>query len=626
MATPRQYLQRIKRLGLLFNKEEQLNEAIGAKDLDKSENCDDKLAMLSHEVTRFSQLMGMEVILKDLLDDYEIVENVIKEVNQINPNLLPKIQMIKGRPKSESTAVELLNAILQTENLEVSDTKRLKYSTLRDVSEAIKNGNGNDDAYMDYDFRILQRAVILTLIIIGVIPLNKNSEPKDIKADNEYAYGFFEKYILGKLPESNMNVGSFGPLEAWKNVSTELPEDFDENDCLFCMNRLNIINCAIYVVKWFSFTVINPEKYAQWMSSRLETPIEDEISFCEQENEKVLYRIERIDGSNYNLVRYEIVDDPDFTNPKVLSNKKELELEIVDYKSVIRMIKELRETKRLKDEILIRPHIEKFQDTIVKIVFDFKENLQEIIDKVSADTANIFDILSEQSAFFEELTEYCKNEIEGCGDLHKYLDKYLNTKKVIVTRYFTQFFTGEDNAKYCQIMKPNNNLTISNYKPENAIFAYDFTEYALVLEFVRNSDGSHTMPEWLKLPINEEVTYLIKDDSVNGTLKLIRKLADFEESNPLDWAEKFYCYEVSAVTKNYIYCEIEDSENYYRIKRKDNSISENFNQLLPEDSLLIFQMKENPEKLLISVNKIGIELKDITGNQDFEVVEGVEIG
>ncbi len=625
MTTPRQYLQRIKRLGLLFNKEEQLYEAIGAKDLDKSENCDDKLAMLSHEVTRFSQEMGMEVILKDLLDDYEIVENVIKEVNQINPNLLPKIQMIKGRPKSESTAVELLDAILHTENLEVSDTKRLKYSTLRDVSEAIKNGNGNDDAYMDYDFRILQRAVILTLIIIGVIPLNKNSEPKDIKADNDYAYGFFEKYILGKLPDSNMNVGSFGALEAWKNVSIELPEDFDEDDCLFCMNRLNIINCAIYVVKWFSITVINPEKYAQWMSARLETPIEDEITFCEQENENIIYRLERIDGSNYNLARFEIVDDPDFTNPKVLSNKKELKLEIDDYKSVIRMIKELRETKKLKDEILIRPHIEKFQETIDRIVFDFRKNLQEIIDKVSADTNNIFDILSEQSAYFEKLTEYCKNEIEGCGNLIKYLDKYLNTKKVIVTRYFTQFFTGEDNAKYCQIVKPNNNLTISNYKPENAIFAYDFTEYALAMELTRTSDGSHTMPEWLKLPINEEVAYLIKDDSVNGTLDLIYKLADFEESNPLDWAEKFYCYEVSAVTKNYIYCEIEDSENYYRIKRKNNSISENFNQLLPEDSLLIFRMKENPEKLLISVNKIGIELKDITGNQDFEVVENVEI-
>ena len=105
----------------------------------------------------------------------------------------------------------------------------------------IKNGNGNDDAYMDYDFRILQRAVILTLIIIGVIPLNKNSEPKDIKADNDYAYGFFEKYILGKLPESNMNVGSFGALEAWKNVSIELPEDFDEDDYQDALHAQRVI-------------------------------------------------------------------------------------------------------------------------------------------------------------------------------------------------------------------------------------------------------------------------------------------------------------------------------------------------------------------------------------------------
>ncbi|MCQ2251320.1 MAG: hypothetical protein MJZ66_09450 [Bacteroidales bacterium] len=35
--------------------------------------------------------------------------------------------------------------------------------------------------------------------------------------------------------------------------------------------------------------------------------------------------------------------------------------------------------------------------------------------------------------------------------------------------------------------------------------------------------------------------------------------------------------------------------------------------------------KENPEKLLLSVNKNGVEQKDITGNQDFEVVENVEI-
>ncbi len=623
MTTPRQYLQRIKRLGLLFNKEEQLFDIIGAKDFDKAQNCDDKLAMLSHEVTQFSQAMGMEVILKDLLDDYEIVEKIIKEVNDINPTLLPKVQMTKGRPKSENTAVELLDSVLCTSEPSLSTTKRLKYSTLSDVAEVIKNGNGQDEACVNNETRILQRTVILTLIMIGVIPLNKNSEPKDIKADNEYAYRFFEDYVLAKLPGSNMNIGSFGPLDAWKNISNELPEDFDKADCLFCMNRLNIICVALYVVKWFSITIVNPEKYTQLMNSRIENPIADEISFCDQENENILYKLIKTDDWNYYLEKYEIISDADYINAKVLSNKKELELEIEEYKSVILMIKELREMKKLKDDVLIRPHIEKIQQTIDRIVFDFKENLQEIIDKVSADTANIFDILNEKSGYFAELSEYCKNEIEGCKNLHEYLDKYLNTKKVTVTRNIVQFFTGDDNTRYCVIVEPNNNLTINNYKPGNAIFIYDFTEYALELEFVRNADGSQSVPEWLELPINEDVIYLIKDDSVNSTLNLIGKLADFEETNKMEWIERFYCEEVAVATREYLYCEIVDSDKYYRIKR-DNSVSKNFNKLLPEDTILIFSMKENPDKLLLSVNKLGIEMKDITGNPDFEIVDRLD--
>ncbi|MCQ2253831.1 MAG: hypothetical protein MJZ61_10300, partial [Bacteroidales bacterium] len=591
---------------------------------DKAQNCDDKLAMLSHEVTQFSQAMGMEVILKDLLDDYDIVEKIIKEVNVINPTLLPKVQMTKGRPKSESTAVDLLDTILFAEKEEASETKRLKYSTLQDIAGQIRTGAGLDDVYMDNDFRILQRTVILTLIMIGAIPLNKNSEPKDIDADNDYAYTFFEDYILAKLPESNMNVGSFGALDAWKNVWTELPDDFDKDDCLFCKNRLNIICCAVYVLKWVSITIINPEKYSEWIAQHTDKTIPELMTFCDQDNENIIYRLEKADRSNYHLERYEIINIPDHQNTEVKNVKRELEQEIDDYKSVIRMIKELRETKKLKDEVLIRPHIDRFQETIDKIVFDFRENLQEIIDKVSADTANIFNILNEQSAYFEELAEFCKKEIEGCENLHKYLDKYLNTKKVTVTRHFAQFFIGDDNTKYCQILEPNNNLTISNYKPGNAIFIYDFTEYALVLEFARNADASQSMPNWLKLPINEGVTYLIKDDSLEGELNLLSKITDLEESNPMEWLQEFYCEEVSVVTKDYIYCKILDSENYYRIKRKNNSLSENFNQLLPDDTVLIFRMKEDPDKILISVNKLGIEMKDITGNEDFEIVDRLE--
>ncbi len=623
MTTSKQYLQAIKRLGLLFNKESQLTDIIGAKDLDKAENCDAKFSILCHKVTKFSQEMGMEVNLRDLLDDYELVENIIKEVKKDNPNLLPKIQLEKGHKVNEKTAMEILDSVMYPKELPSADN-RLKYNTMQDIAQALKTGNGNDDECQDYEYRRLQRTVIMVLITIGAIPLNKNSEPKDIKADNEYAYQFFEKYILGKLPESNLNVGGFAPLDAWKNLSQELPDEFDKDDCLYCMNRLNIISVSIHVVRWFYKIIVHPGKYTDWLNSHITNPIPEELTLADPENANILYRMEKADSWQYYLEKYEVALDPDQENPTVIDYIREMDKEIADYKTIIKIIKKLREIKKVKDDVLIRPLIMEIQEKLNPIVFDLKDELMLLTNSILTNTSDTYNILNNKSDYFAELTEYCKNEIEESEKLKEYLNKYLHTSQVKVTRYIAFFQVGDDNAKYFIIAEPNNNLTFSNYKARYAIFLYIVTEECLVMELARNSDGSQGMPEWLNLPINKGVTYLIIDDSIKGTLKTLSKLTYLEETNPKEWMHKLYCEEVGIVTKEFIYCKIFDSEQYYRIKRKNNSVSENFQQLISEDSILIFSMKENPDKVLLSVGKLGIEMKDITGNPDFEIVDKVE--
>lgn len=623
MTTSRQYLQAVRRLGLLFNKESQLTDITGAKDIDKAENCYDKFAILCHEVTRFSQEMGMEMNLRDLLDDYGLVEKIIKEVKAGNPNLLPKIQLEKGHNINEKTAMELLDAIMYPEVLELADN-RLKYNTIHDIAQALRTGNGNDDECLDYEYRGLQRAVIMVLITIGVIPLNKNSEPKNIEADNEYAYKFFEKYILGKLPESNMNIGSFAALDAWKNITyREMDSEYNEDDILYCKNRINIICLAIYVTNWYYITIANPEKSISWMEQHLDKTIPDDLVLTNPGTPNVIFNIVKLDDWRHQILRMEIEEAANYSNPHAQKSIREIDEDIQNLKSINLIIKDLRNLKKIKDSILILPKIENLQSRIGKIVYEVKNYLMEITDKVKKDPSKTYEIIDNEK---ERLSEICGGIPELICEKEKeskHLENISSIKPMKTNRFVIQFFKGNYKEKFCTIYKPNDNLTMENYIPENSVFQYSISKEGLKLVFERNSDASDNFPDWLGMYSENGIDIDLRADNEINVDYLIEHLG-LDEANKLEWAHKFYCDKVALVTRKYLYCEIEDSEQYYRIKR-NNSISKSFNKLLPEDTILIFRMKENPDKLLLSVNKLGIEMKDISGNPDFEIVDNIEL-
>jgi len=624
MKNARQYLQSIKRLGLLFNEEDQLNEITGAKDLDKAQNCDEKFAMLCHEVTKYSRDMGMEISLRDLLDDYEIAVTILKDVNETSHNLIPKILLLKGRRKAEETAYQLLDCILYESNPQPQTTK-LKYNTLQDVAEAIKNGLGQDDEYMDYEFRILQRTVITTLILIGVLPQNKNSEPKDIKGDDKYAYQFFNKYIVEKLPESNLNIANFEACELWKDFSdNKMPDTYDKEDCLYCHNRLNIISFALHTLAFFLRTIVNPEKMREWNQAHIINTIPDGLSLSDPEDNNCIYGIFKTDDIYYELAKFEIIES-DEDNPRALSQIAKTEKTTEEIKSLKAIIKELRGLKKLKDKILITPKLDRIKGEIGSWELEIKDQLLELTSQLYCDAREMYNILDNKSDWFAEINQACDEQIEW---QKWYLEELQNHKKIShiqATRYMVTFQMGNDNLKYCIILKPNNDLKPENYRCINATLTYSIDNEELNMIYYRSTEGTGEIPEWLQLPSTDGIISLKIDDDQIGRYNFLSSFLEVRESNNFDWASIIYCDTIHIVTADYIYCKIDDSKQYYRIKRKGNSISNDFKQLLPDDTLLICRMKEASEKLLLSVPKILIDLKDITHNPDFEIVDNVEI-
>lgn len=624
MTTSKQYLQAIKRLGLLFNKENQLTEIIGAKDLDKAENCDSKFSMLCHEVTKFSQEMGMEVNLRDLLDDYDLVEKIIKEVDNDNPNLLPKIQKEKGHKINEKTATEILDGVMYPKEFSSADN-RLKYNTMQDIAQALKTGNGNDDECQDYEYRSLQRTVIIVLIIIGALPKKQNKEPKDIKADNEYAYQFFEKYILGKLPESNMNIRNFPALEVWKvMINNELKTEYTPKNPLYCFNRLNMILMAVHAIKWFWDIIIKPNKTIDIHNLCLDRSIPEEAIFYSPEKEDTIYGLWKLDSKQHQLVKFDISKENGFENKEVENRKNEMDNNIWELSTIKSLIKEFREIKYLKDKILITERTQKMTEKINKLTFEIKDKLTSLIEDINNNTKDIYEIIDNQANDFADITEKCNEAILYYQDYKTNLDECLNIKKVTVTRYYTVFHIGSADNKICTINKDNSCKSLKEFKPKTAVFSYSWHNGCLKMELTRTSDGENSIPEWLDIPSRGRLVEMKTNENKANYLGYILDCIDPEESNKLEWAKQIFCYEAKLITPKYIYCEIDDSNKYYRIQRENSSISPNMERIVPGDPIMIFSTNDEPDKIYLSISTIAIEMKDITGNPDFEIVESIE--